>query len=99
MLEHESSTALPETLNVNVTGQVQGVGYRAAAVRQAHKLKVTGWVRNLDDGSVQALLQGEPDQIDRMLEWMRHGPPAARVDEVVTEEFTGERRYERFEQI
>lgn len=99
MLKHDLSTTPPETLAVTVTGQVQGVGYRAATVRQAHKLKVTGWVRNLENGNVEALLQGTPDQIDRMLEWMRHGPPAARVADVAAEEHLGERRYDRFEQI
>ena len=87
-----------ETLLVNVTGQVQGVGYRAATVRQAHLLRVTGWVRNNEDGTVDALVQGTADQVDRMLEWMRHGPPAARVRELTTQPAFTERRFERFEQ-
>ena len=89
----------PETLLVCVRGVVQGVGYRASTVRQAHLQGVTGWVRNQDDGTVQALIQGAPDQIDRMLEWMRHGPPAARVSELSTDVEHAERRYQRFEQI
>ena len=88
-----------ETLKVLVKGRVQGVGYRASTVRQAHLQGISGWVRNQEDGTVQALIQGSPDQIDRMLEWMRHGPPAARVDELNTETEHGERRYDRFEQI
>ncbi|MGB3288892.1 MAG: acylphosphatase [Burkholderiaceae bacterium] len=88
-----------ETLNVNVKGRVQGVGFRAATVRQAHLLGVRGWVRNLDDGSVQALLQGRHDNVDRLLSWLHVGPPGARVAEVNhSEEFT-ERYFERFEQI
>lgn len=88
-----------ETLRVRVTGVVQGVGYRAAAARQAHQLKITGWARNNDDGSVEAVLQGSPDAIDRMLEWMRHGPPAARVAEVGSQTELAERRYGRFEAL
>ncbi|GAA5235587.1 acylphosphatase [Verticiella sediminum] len=88
-----------ETLRVRVTGVVQGVGYRAATTRQAHQLKITGWVRNDDDGSVEAVIQGEPDQIDRMLEWMRHGPPPARVADVTSETELSERRYERFDTL
>lgn len=88
-----------ETLRVVVHGQVQGVGYRASAVRQAHLQRVTGWVRNNADGTVEALVQGNPDQVDRMLEWMRHGPPAARVTDLETETDLTERRFERFEQI
>lgn len=88
-----------ETLRVLVRGQVQGVGYRASAVRQAHLQRVTGWVRNNADGTVEAIVQGNPDQVDRMLEWMRHGPPAARVTELETETDLTKRRFERFEQL
>ena len=88
-----------ETLRVMVRGQVQGVGYRASAVRQAHLQRVTGWVRNNADGTVEAIVQGSPDQVDRMPEWMRHGPPAARVTDIETETDLTERRFERFEQL
>ncbi len=88
-----------ETLSVLVRGKVQGVGFRAAAVRQAHQLKLGGWVRNLDDGRVEALLQGEHEALDRMLSWLLQGPPAARVDEVLHEEVRTPRLYDRFEQI
>ena len=68
-----------ETYYVRVRGVVQGVGFRHATVRQAHALGIRGWVANLDDGSVEAILQGTANQVDRMLSWLRHGPPAARV--------------------
>ncbi len=68
-----------ETYYVRVRGIVQGVGFRHATVRQAHALGIRGWVANLDDGSVEAMLQGSANQVDRMLSWLRHGPPAARV--------------------
>lgn len=88
-----------ETVAVRITGKVQGVGYRMATVRQAHQLRVTGWVRNQDDGSVMALLQGPHECIDRMLSWMHVGPPAAHVESVELQELQEERRYDRFEQI
>ncbi|NYT23482.1 acylphosphatase [Alcaligenaceae bacterium] len=88
-----------ETLTVHITGKVQGVGFRMATVRHAHSLGVAGWVRNLDDGSVEALLQGPHDRIDEMLSWLHVGPPAARVRQVSTEEVRHDRRYDRFEQI
>jgi acylphosphatase len=87
-----------ETLNVRVIGRVQGVGFRAAAVRQAHLLGVTGWIRNATDGTVEALLQGPHDNVDRMLSWLHTGPPSARVTEVQSSEELGERYFERFEQ-
>lgn len=88
-----------ETLSVRVTGKVQGVGFRMATVRQAHSLGIAGWVRNLEDGAVEALLQGTHDRIDQMLSWLRVGPPAARVDEIESQEVHSDRRYDRFEQI
>src|SRR5690554_7489469 len=76
-----SSPSNVETLAVRITGKVQGVGYRITTVRQAHSLGVTGWVRNLEDGSVEGLLQGPHDRIDQMLSWLHIGPPAARVED------------------
>lgn len=88
-----------ETLAARITGKVQGVGFRIATVRQAHSLGVTGWVRNLEDGSVEVLLQGPHDCVDRMLSWLHMGPPAARVQDVETRESREDRLYDRFEQI
>jgi acylphosphatase len=61
---------------------VQGVGYRDAAVQAAFELGIYGWVRNRQDGSVEALAQGEPDAVDAFAAWCRRGPPLARVAEV-----------------
>lgn len=87
-----------ETYYVRVRGIVQGVGFRHATVRQAHALGIKGYVANLEDGSVEAVVQGSANQVDRMLSWLRHGPPSARVTEVASEERYTEKRYERFEQ-
>jgi acylphosphatase len=87
-----------ETYYVRVRGMVQGVGFRHATARRAHELGVSGWVANLPDGSVEAMLQGPANQIDRMLEWMRRGPPSARVTDFASEERAIERRFVRFEQ-
>lgn len=88
-----------ETLIVRVTGKVQGVGFRFSAVRQAHAHGVVGWVRNLEDGTVEALLQGPHDEIDKLLSWMHVGPPSAHVSEVQVTEVHDDRRYDRFEQL
>ncbi len=88
-----------ETLSVFIEGRVQGVGFRAAAVRQAHQLGLGGWIRNLADGRVEVLIQGEHPQIDRMLSWLLLGPPGARVTGVTHEEVRTDRHYDRFEQI
>lgn len=94
-----SPSARVETLIARITGRVQGVGFRMATVREAHSLGVTGWVRNLEDGSVEALLQGPHEAIDTMLSWLHVGSRAARVDTVQTREVHDERHYDRFEQI
>ncbi|KKO70952.1 acylphosphatase [Kerstersia gyiorum] len=94
-----SSLRTMETVLVTITGKVQGVYYRHSTVREAHHLKLRGWVQNMPDGSVQALLQGEADQIDRMLAWMRRGPPAAVVADVQHETLPSEKRYEGFQQL
>lgn len=65
---------------VRVRGLVQGVGFRDGCLRQARKRGLTGWVRNRADGSVEALLQGSPEQLAQMCDWLRHGVPGARVD-------------------
>jgi acylphosphatase len=66
-----------------IVGRVQGVGYRDAAVQAAFVFGVCGWVRNRQDGSVEALAQGEHDAVERFVAWCRRGPPLALVAEVV----------------
>lgn len=97
MSRHEQDERI-ETYYVRVRGVVQVVGFRHATVREAHALKLRGWVANLEDGSVEAMIQGSAAQIDRMLAWLRHGPPAARVTEVTFEERHTDKSYERFQQ-
>ena len=65
-----------------IRGRVHGVGYRDAAVQSAFVIQVVGWVRNRNDGTVEAFVQGSPDAVARYLEWARQGPPLARVTEV-----------------
>jgi acylphosphatase len=67
---------------VVVHGRVQGVGFRYALIDAACAAGVAGWVRNRMDGSVEALLQGDVDAVERVLAWCRRGPPAARVSGV-----------------
>ena len=69
-----------------VTGGVQGVGFRWSAREAAQRFGVTGWARNRLDGSVEAEIEGEPEEVERMLTWLRTGPPGADVEAVdVTE--------------
>lgn len=65
-----------------VRGLVQGVFFRASTEREAKRLGLTGWVRNLPDGSVELCVLGEEDAVATMIAWARRGPDAARVDDV-----------------
>ncbi len=69
-----------------VYGRVQGVGFRFATQQQANSLGLTGYAKNLDDGSVEVIACGEPQQIERLVEWLKQGGPKhAKVDKVLTE--------------
>ena len=68
-----------------ISGRVQGVGFRAAAHRHAQELGLSGYARNLADGRVEVLAQGEAPNIDAFAEWLHRGPPLARVDSVQRE--------------
>lgn len=67
-----------------VRGRVQGVFFRASAQREAARLGLVGWVRNLADGSVEILAEGERAPLERLIAWAQQGPEDARVDEVET---------------
>ena len=65
-----------------MTGRVQGVAYRASTVEQARVHGVTGWVRNLPDGRVEAVFEGPPENVRRLVDWAHTGPRLAAVDNV-----------------
>jgi acylphosphatase len=69
-------------VQVSVSGRVQGVFYRAECAREARARGVGGHVRNMPDGSVQAVFEGDDDAVDAMVAWCRHGPEWASVDGV-----------------
>jgi acylphosphatase len=68
--------------HVFVSGRVQGVFYRANTRDAARGRGVDGWVRNRDDGRVEAVFEGEADAVEEMIEWCHTGSPAATVDDV-----------------
>ena len=89
-----------ETRLVRMRGQVQGIGYREACVRRAREMGITGWVRNLMDGSVEVLVQGSPKQLVDMCTWLREGMPAALIDEFeVTELPAPFARFDAFDRL
>lgn len=72
----------PSARRVVVRGRVQGVSFRDGLRAEAETRDVTGWVRNRDDGAVEALLEGDPEALEALVAWCREGPPGAAVEGV-----------------
>jgi len=68
--------------HVFVSGLVQGVFFRANTRDEARRMGLTGWVRNLPDGRVEVVFEGDKGDVDAMIKWCREGPEAARVDHI-----------------
>jgi acylphosphatase len=87
-----SDAGTRKRVRVHVSGDVQGVGFRWYTREQAMGAGLAGSVRNLPDGRVEAVFEGDADVVDRLVQWCRKGPGLARVDhvEVIEEEPTGE---------
>ena len=71
--------------HVIISGRVQGVYFRGHIKDNAQSMGVSGWVRNLTNGNVEAVFEGETEDVRRMVTWCHKGPAAARVDDVKTE--------------
>jgi len=65
-----------------ITGRVQGVFFRASALEKAQGLSLSGWVKNLSEGSIELVAEGPRYALEQLLEWCRRGPPSARVADV-----------------
>ena len=65
-----------------VSGMVQGVSFRSTTIKIAKSLGIKGWIKNLPDGRVEIIAEGEKDKIDALIEFLKKGPPAAKVDNV-----------------
>ena len=85
-------------VRMRISGRVQGVFFRVYTRDEARRLGLKGWVRNLPDGRVEVLAQGDPDKVSALESWCRQGPPHARVQDVeAIEERAGARELPPFE--
>jgi len=75
-----------------ISGRVQGVGFRFNAKRKAKKLRVKGWVKNLDNGKMKAVVEGEEKDLEKLIEWVKKGPFTAKVTDtdIEFEDYKGE---------
>jgi len=69
-------------VHLSITGRVQGVSFRYATQQRARRLGLQGWVRNVPDGSVESLCDGEPEAVEALVAYVRRGPPLAEVSDV-----------------
>lgn len=83
---------MKKRVHLLISGKVQGVFFRANTRDQARRLGLSGWVRNLPDGRVEAVAEGEEERLKELIDWCHHGPPGAivRAVEVRWEDFRGE---------
>ena len=80
-----------------IYGHVQGVGFRYFTWQYALKIGVTGFVRNLADGTVEVIAVGSESQIDALDAWLQHGPRTAIVDNVFVEDYLGDKEFTAFQ--
>ena len=73
---------MKSNVHVIVSGQVQGVWFRASTKQKADELGLNGWVRNTPDGCVEAVFEGEEEIVEKMINWCGHGPPMAKVENI-----------------
>ncbi|MBL7746807.1 MAG: acylphosphatase [Chitinophagaceae bacterium] len=77
---------MKQTISIIVSGKVQGVFYRQSTKEKALELGITGYVKNLPDGSVYVIATGTDEQLAALKTWCKKGPPRAIVDTIITEE-------------
>ena len=87
------------TVHLVIRGRVQGVAYRAWAVQEARRRGLAGWVRNLRDGSVEAVVQGPEHEVEMMVKACRRGPSLAHVTDIVREAYEGKLEQPGFVQL
>ncbi|MEN8210724.1 MAG: acylphosphatase [Thermodesulfobacteriota bacterium] len=84
-------------IKVIISGKVQGVFYRAETKKAADKLNIKGYVKNLSDGSVEAVFNADQSKINHMIKWCHKGPAASRVDNILTQRIEQSENFDTFE--
>ena len=73
---------MKSSVHVLISGRVQGVFFRANTKQQAEMFGLSGWVRNTNDGKVEAIFEGEEEMLDKIIKWCYKGPPLSKVEKV-----------------
>ena len=90
---------IPDNIQIKlvITGRVQGVFFRAETKKTADRLGINGYVKNLSDGSVEAVIKGDQASVSQMIEWCRKGPAISKVKSVKTEEISSVSHFNTFD--
>ena len=83
-------------LCARVEGRVQGVGFRYTCVNEGQRLGLSGWVKNTPEGDVEVWAEGSKEKLETFLQWLRRGPPGARVDRVLYDMHQPTGKYRKF---
>ncbi|MFN2354046.1 MAG: acylphosphatase [Desulfopila sp.] len=86
-----------QTIHARIEGLVQGVFFRDATRKEALRLGLTGWVRNMDDGAVEAVLHGKNEHLSAMVSWLKKGPPRSNVTDVSLQQIDNGKEYTDFQ--
>jgi acylphosphatase len=86
-----------QAFHAQLSGRVQGVGFRYACYTQARQLGLCGWVQNLPNGDVEVWAEGKAEKLENLRQWLRQGPPGARVESLQCESRQPTGRYRAFE--
>lgn len=87
-----------KTVHLEIAGKVQGVFFRAKAKEIAEIHKISGWIRNTDDGNVEAHISGEDSAVEEFILWCKQGPEKARVENVLIN-YTSIKKFDKFRVI
>jgi acylphosphatase len=88
---------MTNTLHLIVKGRVQGVYFRHYTQKQANKLHIYGWVKNLPNGDVEIMAQGQPPALQAFQQWCQTGPLLAKVSELIINEISNDQCFNHFE--
>jgi len=83
--------------HIIVSGKVQGVGYRNNTFKQAKKIGVNGWIRNLEDGRVEAVFEGEKQEVEKIVNWAKRGPLSTNISDFKIEWQEPKEEFKNFE--
>jgi acylphosphatase len=85
-----------KTIRFFISGSVQGIGYRQWLKHQAEKVRITGWVKNRTDGSVEAVVSGDDQNVDALIRRARKGPPLTHVVDITIAPYTRKETFSSF---